>query len=170
LDLLIAYDSTEARERALILCNHLAQELTQDYDLTCAWCSFDQLQDASEKDGATRAAANAQMIIMSLRDGRQLPPLVQDWMNQWLQLKTKQCSALVALLGRPRVETAAPSFAQAYLEQAAGIAQMDFFCHSYEVQRRDVPVSRVPAKAVRTAITEDLLPTPVPFSRWGINE
>lgn len=75
--------------------------------------------------GAIEAAA-ADMIIVGLPGGRELPGTVAAWMKRWLELRKGRPGALVGVL-EADVAAAAAQGTLAQLKAAAAAGQMDFF-------------------------------------------
>ena len=65
-DLLVAYDDVATRNRALQLYDRLTKKLADDYDFKCTWWKFDHLRDTALREQAADAAAEANMIILSI--------------------------------------------------------------------------------------------------------
>lgn len=183
-DLVVAYEDSETRNRALHLYDHLAQQLLDDYDFQCAWWKFEHLADTRLGQQAADSATSANMIILCLHTRSELPAVVQKWIEDWLPRRDNRKAALVALLGGPEEarESAEPMLT--YLRRVARTGHMDFFDHAFDLslptRRVSVPSMpeppRIPVVSAPAAVVPSSLPSAqrmhhqVPTPRWGINE
>jgi hypothetical protein len=172
-DLVVAYEDTSTRQRALQIYDHLAQQLLNDYDFQCSWWKFDHLQNATLRSRAADAAVEANMIILSIRAQPEISPLQRAWMEDWIPRRDGSKAALVALIagaGTPGNETA-PLLA--YLQNAARLGRMDFFTQGFDPSQTppDSLVDQLARRAsVVTPVMHPILQQPMPTPRWGINE
>lgn len=174
-DLVIAYDDAATRSRAVQLYDHLAQQLLDDYDFQCSWWRIEHFHNPTLSQQAADAAANANMVILSLRGDRPLPPPFKAWLPTWLDQKGGQKSALVVLLSAEDQPTEEARRLQSYLQQVARQARMDFFAHAYALPREEraaaYTLETVAQRAQTvTPLLEGILEQPVSIPRWGINE
>ncbi len=172
-DLVVAYEDTHTRNRALHLYDHLAQQLLDDYDFKCSWWKFDHLTNATLRQQAADSAAEANMIVLSLHARSELLPIHKSWIEDWLPRRDNRKAALVALLAgvdRPESE-AGPMLT--YLQKTARLARMDFFTHAFDLPRsdRELSVEEITERArAVTPLLQDILHHKMPAPRWGINE
>jgi hypothetical protein len=172
-DLVVAYEDTPTRNRAFQLYDHIAQQLLGDYDFQCSWWKFDHLHDPAVCEQAADAAANANMVILSLRGDKDLPPVFKAWLQGWASRRDNHKSALVMLCGGSEQSDGARRL-QAYLHQVARQAKMDFFANTFELPKIDPPLYSLEALQRRaetvTPLLEEILHQPTSIPRWGINE
>jgi hypothetical protein len=172
-DLVVAYEDTLTRQRALQLYDHLAPQLLNDYDFQCSWWKFDHLQNATLRSRAADAAVEANMIILSIRAQPEISPLHRVWLEDWIPRRDNSKAALVALIagtGKPGNE-AAPMLA--FLQNAARQGRMDFFTQGFDLAQpnQDSLVDQITKRAsVSTPIAHQILQQPMSTPRWGINE
>jgi hypothetical protein len=172
-DLVIAFDDTTARQRAAQVYDHLAQQLLDDYDFQCSWWRIEHLLNPELNEQAADAAADANMVILSLRADRPLSAAFKAWLPRWLARKGSQKCALVVLLSTSGEPTEEARRLQSYLQQVARQARMDFFTHTYPLPREedDYSVETVTRRATAvTPLLEEILDRRIPIPRWGINE
>jgi len=172
-DLVVVYEDTTTRHRALQLCGHLAQQLQDDCDFQCSWWNLDQFDNPGLCQQAADATAKADMVMVSLRDDERLTAALDRWLKGWLSRRGDRQSALVVLLeeeGQPGDRT---HLLQSQLQQAARQARMDFFVHAYESPEPRPPYSAESlanrAQTV-TPMQKQLREQPSAIPRWGINE
>jgi hypothetical protein len=133
-DLVITYEDRPARDRAMALYDRVAQQLIDDYDFKCSWWKFDLLRNQDLMAQAVDATIHANMVILSLSGGAQLPEAGKAWLESWVDYRTSTKSALVVLSGLSSQEACDRSHLQAYLQQIAKRAKMDFFFHANDPQ------------------------------------
>jgi hypothetical protein len=126
-DLVVAYEDTQTRNRALHLYDHLAQQLLDDYDFQCSWWRFDLLSDPTLYQKSTDMSADANMVILSLHARKELTPLQKTWLDSWLPRRDGRKSALVSIIAgtEEAVQESEPMVVS--LRRAARLARMDFF-------------------------------------------
>jgi hypothetical protein len=171
-DVVMAYEDAATRQRAMRLHDHLARQLNDDFDLQCAWWNFEHIADPTLREQAVDDATAANMIVLSLHAGSELPPAAQMWMEDWSHRRDHHKCALVTLFaetGEPR--TAASIFAR--LKQIARQAHMDFFTNVAEATGAIAGLNANQIAERPRAVTPTLkgiLQQRFPVPRWGINE
>ncbi len=171
-DVVMAYEDAVTRDRAMHLHDHLARQLNDDFDFQCAWWNFNHIADPTLREQAVDDATAANMIILSLHAGNDLPSSAQRWMEDWSQRRDHHKCALVTLFaenGGP--QAAAPIFAR--LKQIARQAHMDFFTNITEAAGVIAGLSVTQISERASAVTPTLkgiLQQRFPAPRWGINE
>jgi len=172
-DLVVAYEDTSTRNRAIHLYDHLAQQLMDDYDFQCSWWKFDLLVSSPLLEQAADAAAEANMIIVALRAGNELPRAASGWLDAWAARKDSRKSALVALIGGLGQETRGSCPLQTHLQKIARQAHMDFFAHEFDLSETGAAFTREGIEQRAQAVTpvlDEILHHRIPVPRWGINE
>lgn len=171
-DLVIAYEDTATRNRAMRLHDHLARQLEDDFDLQCAWWKFDHLADPTLGEQAVDDAVSADMIVLSVHPGTELSPDAQRWIDGWSHRRDHRKCALVTLFAEAGAkEAGSPVFTR--LRQVARQARMDFFTNISRTAgaAAEFTVEQVAERArALTPTLEDILHRPIPVPRWGINE
>jgi hypothetical protein len=172
-DLLVAYEDNTTRDRALRLYDHLAQQLLDDYDFQCTWWKLDHLRSSTLRDQASDAAAEANMIILSVREGLELSPNVRTWIESWIGKRDSRKSALVALVGGRNQHDPGASPVVHYLQRVARQGKMDFFAHAFDLPQAEgeaVPSPVLGPPTFAAALLDDGLVDDHSTNRWGINE
>jgi len=171
-DLVVAYEDSATRERAMSLHDHLAKKLSDDFDFQCAWWKFEHIADDTLREQAVDDATSANMIVLSLRAGNDLPAAAQQWMEGWSHRRDHHKCALVTLFTNESSATSAPpTFTR--LKQLARQAHMDFFANIPDIPGAlpELNLTQITERA--TAVTPTLraiLQQRFPLPRWGINE
>lgn len=129
-ELSVVHEDEITRERAAQLQQRLVEQFQREYDFITTWWELQAFADFSVLEAAARAAARADMVILSLETGRELPPNTLRWSEAWLARRTERKGALVALVQhRPEsLQSILP--VRSYLQTVARLGQMDFFFHS----------------------------------------
>jgi hypothetical protein len=171
-DLVVAYEDTSTRNRALLLYDHLSAQLADDYDFQCTWWKFDHLCSHTLREQAADAAAAANMVMISLRSGHILPPLARIWIETWLSQKEIRKSALVGLVEERQDSDPATSPVARYLERIARKAKMDFFIHGFATanEPEECSLDTITERARKvTPLMQGILDYRLPTPKWGLN-
>ena len=75
---------------------------------------------------AVQAAAEADVLVISIRDAGELPLLLHVWVDAWMPRRAGRPGALVALIGVPAKPDALSGRAHEYLDSIARQAGLDF--------------------------------------------
>src|SRR6266550_2500766 len=94
----IIYEDAKSRAQAAQLCERIAHKLKTDFRFRLNWCHFKLLRDSKAAKAATAATARADVVIIAVRAGRELPRRVKVWMEACLSRRTLPDGALVALM------------------------------------------------------------------------
>jgi len=172
-DLVIVYENEATRARAFTLCDRLVGKLHDDHDIRQSWWKFHFLYDPQLLERAVEGALTADMIIMSLNDGK-LPPLIaRTWIEGWANQKDGHDSALVALVDNTPSSRCTDCPMLRYLNSVAHQAGMDFFPHVFPSAPLRADRSHVNTPALGTSVMpliEEILRRPNNAHPWGINE
>jgi hypothetical protein len=117
-DPLTRYWATELWDRVeqLIHCEDICRK---------AWKTSD-LPQADVFADAVQAAAEADVLVISVRDTGALPLLLHVWIDAWIPKRAGREGALVALIGMPAHQDTQSDRAYQYLEAVARRAGLDF--------------------------------------------
>ncbi len=72
-------------------------------------------------------AAAADIIMISVREGRELPEMIKRWVKRWLELRGDRPGALVAVLDSDLDEPDAARGILSQLKESAALGHLDFF-------------------------------------------
>ena len=171
-DLVVAYEDIATRNQALRLYDSVSSRLLDDYDFQCSWWKLEFLQSQPLFDQAADAAAESNMLVLSLREGHRLPDIVERWIEAIVERRDFRKTALVALVCNLPPEKAQGAPVVAALHRFAHRANMDFFCNTFELPNETTAVSfeRIDARVhTVTPLLNEILQYRVPFP-GGINE
>jgi hypothetical protein len=123
----ISFDDAVTAERAIDVLHLLGRNLKKEEGrLFHQWWNIGTLAFTSLRELAAAEAAKADMIIIGLRAGTELPEMLSAWMDRWISLRKDHPGALVVVLDSDqKTPDAAGIISQ--LKRAASLGQMDFF-------------------------------------------
>jgi hypothetical protein len=169
----VTYEDKATRDRAMLLCDQLVQNLWEDIDLEFSWCKFDYLRDPRIATAATAAASRADLIIFSAHASSSLPPEVRNWIEAWTNQRQDREGALVALIEAASHPINGATPTHLYLRDVADRARMDYLSDLPEAVSVEFtrPFDAIMHRAVTvTPVMERILHQISPYSHWGINE
>jgi hypothetical protein len=171
-DLVVGYEDIATRNQALRLYDRLAQRLIDDYDFQCTWWKFEFLQSPTLFEQAADAAAEANMVVLSLRDSEAVPEIARQWLEAVTHRRDYRKSALVALICNLTPDKIRTAPVVTTLQGIAHLARMDFFCNTFDLPRESTDTSfediSVRVHTV-TPLLDEILHHRAPYPR-GINE
>ena len=107
-----------------------------------------ELTQAAAFAQAVQAAAEADVLVISIRDGGELPLFLYVWIHAWLPRRAGRPGTLVALIGVRALPEVQIGHTRPYLEAVARCGGLDFFPQE----------SRLPEAPVASACRPGLLP------------
>jgi hypothetical protein len=132
-DPLTRYWATELWDRVgqLIRCGDTCHKSWKISDLPPAFVFADAVQ----------AAAEADVLVISVRDEGELPLFLHTWIDAWIPRRAGRAGALVALIGVPAQQDTQSDLACQYLEAVARRAGLDFLPREHKLPKRPLAVS-----------------------------
>jgi hypothetical protein len=97
-DVVIIYEDSAAGKRAKHFYDRVIRELVDECDFSLELWNFQVLVVPEIGDSAAKAAARADLVILSMHRKAQLAVQTRDWIERWSGLITDNKPALVALL------------------------------------------------------------------------
>jgi hypothetical protein len=145
----ISFVDAATAERAGQILQLLGQNLKgEEGRLFHQWWNIEVLAFTSLRELAAAEAATADMIIIGLHDGRELPEMIASWVKRWMNLRKDRPGALVALLNTKSKKTDAALGILSQLKQATALGHMDFFATG-AMGERSTGVARRASEAAR---------------------
>jgi hypothetical protein len=121
----VAYEDTEARQRALCLCHHLVRGFWAEIDFDFTWWRFRYLQDPHIMQAAAQATVEAHVVVFSTSSQDEPSPEIRSWIDLWVPQRTAGEGVLLVLTNHDDDAQLAASPIYAYLLSVAQRAQMD---------------------------------------------
>jgi hypothetical protein len=125
----ISFDDSTTAERAGDVLQLLGQNLKKEEGrLFHQWWNIETMAFTSLRELAAAEAAIADMIILGVHDGRELPETLVSWLNRLVALRKDRPGALVAILDSDQKKT--PDTSEGIISQlkkTAALGQLDFF-------------------------------------------
>jgi hypothetical protein len=116
----VAFDDTATSSPALKTCDYVIQQLGNDIQVRRKILDFKEESTPQRRAAAARDAAKADMVIVATSDEK-LPDSMQQWLDQWVENRSADEGALVALLN------GSANNVRDSLANVARRAHMDFF-------------------------------------------
>jgi hypothetical protein len=128
LSVMIAFDDDVTARRADELLGQFEQSLKDEQGrLFHQWWNVDVLAFTSMVELAALEAAMADMVIVAIHDGQELPETVAVWLKRFLERRKDRPGAMVAILASEDQTADLSQGVLAQLQQAAALGHMDFF-------------------------------------------
>jgi len=176
--LFIACEDNAAFIQARVVENQVRALCGEDIEVSRVFWSFSLLRHPQLRVYASKEAADAQLLIISLSRSNELPPDVTSMLDLLPVRAQKGEAALVTLLSYDDDPFAEPPPALPYLRQLAENRGLDFFCNQSGWDRLEFsnPALERPDYAgltpgfFRETTPAGTVSYHIPWSSWGINE
>ena len=129
-NVVILYEDGPAGRRAKRLCDKLIHELKDECDFNLKLWNFQALGIPEFGESAMEAAAQADLVIVSLHGRAGIPAEIKEWIEALTGQIIDRPPALVALLGKPKAGGGTAASTLAYLSSVANRTGIDFFAHT----------------------------------------
>jgi hypothetical protein len=111
------------------------------------------LTNAQVFAGAVQAAAEAEVLVVSVRDAGELPVDLYVWIDAWMPRRTASAGALVALIGVSPEPDAESGHAHAYLEAVARRVGLDFLPRERKLPETSRAITNLAASTPPAGLT-----------------
>ena len=169
----VLYEDHATRDHAMEVCDRLVHKFWADVEFDFSWWRFDFLNDSALASDAVRLAARSELILLAAHAGRELPPPVKSWIENWLPVRKPGFGVLVAMIGTEADRLKGLSPIHVYLREAAQRAYMDYLPQVIDgpLGKFDVSIETISKRAEKvTTLLDNILHRPPTPMRWGINE
>jgi hypothetical protein len=126
----IIYEDGAAGKRAKHFYDRVIRELVDECDFSLELWSFQVLAVPEIGNSATKAAAEADFVILSMHRKAQLSTQTRDWIERWSGLISDNKSALVALLKQSEIRRGTFASTLDYLRKVADRKGISFYTHT----------------------------------------
>jgi hypothetical protein len=173
----IAYEDTEARDRAITLSHRLVRDFWREIDFSFSWWRFKYLRDPVIASAASDAATKADIVVFSYHVANELPIEATDWLDRWTSARSRPAGIVVPLVESVPVPEIEASSALVCLQDAARRAGMECLTPG-QMRYPFSPLGSVEYIHDRanqtTRVLDDIMKNmgtlPTPPTHWGINE
>jgi hypothetical protein len=129
-DVVIIYEDSAAGKRAKHFYDRVIRELVDECDFSLELWNFQVLAVPEIGDSAAKAAARADLVILSMHRKAQLAVQTRDWIERWSGLITDNKPALVALLDQRGMKRGTVASTLDYLRKVADRKGISFYTHT----------------------------------------
>lgn len=129
LNIVVVFADTLLAKKSAQIYNELIEQFAPDSVFNASWWKFDRLLQPELFDVASRAAIEADIVIVAAHADEDLPEVVKGWIDMSLCKATKRDRLLIALLGVSTDRRPVDSAANQYLRTAAQEAGMEYLLH-----------------------------------------
>jgi hypothetical protein len=137
----VLYDDAATRQRAMAVCDHLAQRFWAEVDLKFHWWRTDFLEDAGMAATATHNSREADFILVCIQPEGEISVEVRQWFEAWISQREGREGALIDLVAEAGTSPLAAHRKRLYLREVAHRAGMDYLAHFPAVVNRSLPDS-----------------------------
>ena len=128
LSVVISFDGAATAGRACEVLKRLGRNLKKEKgSLFHQWWNIETLAFTSLRERAAVEAAGADLILLGLRGGGELPETVAAWIKRLMVLRKDRPGALLAILDSDRNSPEASQGMLSQLQQAGASGCLDFF-------------------------------------------
>lgn len=123
--IVVLYDNNTHRARALAACDSLMRQLWQEVELKFHWWRTDFLLDSQLAQLAADDAAAADILIVCTEQTPASMPVLESWLEQWLDRRGETSGALINLLPTSAV-SGPPQSQETLLEEICRRGNFDY--------------------------------------------
>jgi len=129
-NVVIIYEDVAAGKWAKHFYDRVIRELVDECDFSLELWNFQVLAVPEIGNSAAKAAAQADIVILSMYRNAQLTVQTRDWIERWSGLITDSKSALVALLDHSGMKCGTAASTLDYLRKVADRKGISFYTHT----------------------------------------
>jgi hypothetical protein len=125
LNVVLVYQDAPTRKWATQVCDQVTRLAGKDA-VRCTWWEVGRLSDPEVLKDAVMTTMQADVILISIYDTKELPIDLCVWIDAWLPRRTLPTGALIALISVPGQVSAQLEHARGYLRAVARKGRLDF--------------------------------------------
>ena len=156
LGVVLVYQDPLTRHWAAELWDRVGKLIDRGGIISKSW-KLSEMSSSAMLPAAVEAAAAADVLVISVRDGGNLPLLLQVWIDGWVPRRVEPVGTLVALIGVPAGPHTISSGAYEYLETIARQAGLDFLPRERKLPEQSLVPATLPRIATATGLTANWL-------------
>jgi hypothetical protein len=149
----VLYDDTVTRQRAMEVCDLLARRFWSEVELKFHWWRTDFLEDPGMAATAADNSCNADFVVVCVVPDGDLPPVVTRWFEAWTPRREGREGALIDLITASGTSGLAAHRKKLFLREAAHRAGMDYLTSFPPALNRSLPDSCESAAQRATQMT-----------------
>lgn len=165
----VIYEDTVTRQRALSVCDYLMQELWAQVEFDFHWWRTDFLEHEVMARAAAERAVEADFVIVCCETANELSPVVRAWFENWIEERQGRDGALLNLAhsvqpGRP---------IDRFLSSVARRGMLDYFITAPQPAIGALPGSFEEAErraSQMSSVLDEILNLPPRPPSWGLND
>jgi hypothetical protein len=169
----VLYEDTPTRDRAMLLCNRLVKNFWSDVEFDFHWWRTDFLDDPRMARIAAADATATDIFIFSSSQESGLSPAFLKWFEDWSREREARDGLLLDLSDAPAQTSRIVQQKQARLRKIAELAHLDY-CNRLPPRFSGAMLNsrqNVEARAHEvSSVLEDILHRLPPPSHYGLNE
>lgn len=171
----IIYEDIESGERAKGCLDRIARSLNLEADAFALrlW-SHDLLAETAVRSAAAHEARDYDIVLISMRYGREPSSVLQTWISEWLKCRCDQPCALAVMLNGEAQNASAASPLLSYLADIANSGGLDLVFPAGEAPpppAEEPNIRQIARNAINASpLLDGILDDWESFSHWGINE
>ncbi|MGO9587545.1 MAG: hypothetical protein ACLP2Y_15245 [Limisphaerales bacterium] len=135
LNVALVYQDAPTRNWATQVCDQVTQLVGKDA-VHCTQWEISRLGDPDVLKDAVSTTMQADVILISIYDAKELPIELAGWIGAWLPRRSLPTGALIALISVPGQTSAQLDHARGYLRTVARKGRLDFL-----LRERRLPVA-----------------------------
>jgi hypothetical protein len=135
LNVALVYQDAPTRKWANQVCGQVTRLAGKDA-VRCTWWDISRLNDPEVLKDAVLTTMQADVILISIYNTKELPVDLCVWIDAWLPRRSLQTGALIALISVPGQTSAQLEHARGYLRAVARKGRLDFL-----LRERKLPVA-----------------------------
>jgi hypothetical protein len=153
---MILHESDDALRRVTHLCDHLTRQHWLQVDLEFEYWPFSALHRAETEPRATRAAIEAEIVMISAMAEPEFPEPFVNWAERWVVRRAGHEGALVGALVAEAGRCATGCERDVWLHRLALRAGMDYLRHLPDVPKGSIPNTEDWCSSRAAAVTDTL--------------
>jgi hypothetical protein len=173
LEVAVIYQDTFTREWIRQTCAHVSGQVPA-VPMQSSWWKIDCLEDPNILQGAIKATARAEVIMVGVYALETVPYSLLQWHEGWIERREREEGVLLAMIGTPKPPAADASVMRNYFKDIANRAGLHFMSRLRPLETPERELS--PGKLSMLAPVGHWVPSRYPtrvsgyHDDWGINE
>ena len=159
----VIYDDSTMRARALTACDYLVSQLWENVELDFYWWRTDFLEDANMSRAAAHYAIGADFLIICSTGTENQSQTLEAWFESWIRERDQHAGALIDLSLLQTSPNRLPSFLRGIAERG----KLDYLA-STETSNSNQPPGKL--ASILPASTDRFIDLSRRPSRFGLNE